>query len=140
MDCNTIMEDLKDQLGAYIKSSRSPCESDVAEIKRGIHGHNDIINRPFIGITIEKDRLKKAGMGNDVRGLTIILYCYMDNRSPGNYDDMFQMVTDLNYFLKYNFSHCDNTTVTDLTPIEGGVTSSMNYFDLGLEIIYQTNI
>ena len=38
---NTILAALKDEIIEYIKSTRSPYTSDIAEVRRGIHGHDE---------------------------------------------------------------------------------------------------
>ena len=143
MDSNTIMDSLKDELDT-IQSSTSPYKSDIAEIMRGIHGHTDTVNRPFIGIAVERDEVDQGTF--DTTGLDsiwrvhILLYCYMKPSLLGNYDDMYQLITDLKYFFKYNWSHASNTFVKSVSPVEGGVTVDINYFDMMVEVIYQENI
>ena len=138
MDSNTIMTVLKDEIIDYIKSSRSPYTSDVSEVLRGVHGPDDIVNRPFIGITIEKDILREeVCTGKSLWEVRVILYCYMEPSVLGNYDNMYQMKDDIKYFLKNDFSHSTNTTIMEFTPIEGGSQNSVNYFDLLFKIIYQ---
>lgn len=138
MDSNTIMDALKDEIIEYVKSSRSPYTSDVAEVLRGVHGPDDVANRPLIGITIEKDKLREeVCTGKSLWEVSVILYCYMSPSLLGNYDDMYQMKKDIIYFLKNDFSHSNNTTVMEFNPVEGGVSSSVNYFDIIFRVIYQ---
>lgn len=140
MDSNIIMEALKDEIIEYIKSSRSPYTSDIAEVLRGVHGPDDVVNRPFIGITITDDPLKEVvHSGNNICEVKIMLYCYMEPGQLGDYSDLHQMKNDIRYFLKYDFSHNSNTTVTNFSPIEGG-TNSVHYFDLVFKVLYQENI
>lgn len=141
MDSNTIMDALKDEIIEHIKSSRSPYTSDIAEVLRGVHGPDDVVNRPLIGITIEKDSIvQHAVSGNNMAEVKVILYCYMDPDGLGEYDKLHQMKKDIRYFLKYDFSHRDNTTVDVFTPGELGSNSSIHYFDLCFRILYQENI
>lgn len=144
MDCNIILGDMKNEIESYIKSSREPCKSDVSQVMRGIHGHTSISNRPFIGLAIESDDIDQGTfdvIGSDnIRKVKVLLYCYMEPAHLGNYDDMYQMVADLKYFFKYNFSSAPNTSVGRFAPIEAGIDSSVTYFDMKISVIYQENI
>jgi len=140
MDINTVMDNLKDEIVEHIKSSRSPYKSDIAEVMRGIHGHTDVVNRPFIGLAIENAEPKQRMMGDNAWEVRVLLYCYMDPSTLGNYDDMYQLVEDLRYFLVNDFSHKSRTDVVGFRPIEGGTTVNINYFELVFTIFYQEDI
>lgn len=139
---NTILAALKDDMIEYIKSSRSPYTSDIAEVKRGIHGHDEVVNKPFIGIALESDSVYQETfdtIGTDeVRTLRVYIYCFIDT-SLDDYDYLYTMIDDVEYFMKYDFTYKSNTYVKDINIIEGGVSTSASFFDMYIEILYQIN-
>lgn len=137
---NTILEQLKDDLQDYVKSSRSPYKSDIAEVKRGIYNFDMIVNKPCVCFSLETDEVDEelfAEVGTDqVRILKVYLYGYMDSDGLGNYDDLHQLVYDIEYFIKYNFTYNNRTYVKDIGIIEGGASAPCSFFDMYLEIQY----
>ena len=137
---NTILAALKDGMVDYIKSSRSPYNSDIAEIRRGIHGHDEVVNKPFIGLALENDGVDQEifdDVGTDqMRRMRVYIYCFM-NSSFSNYDDLHAIIDDVEYFLKYDFTYKKKTYVKDINVIEGGVSAPTSFFDMYIEILYQ---
>ena len=140
---NTTLKTLKDDMIDHIKSSRDPYTSDIAEIKRGIHGYTDIVNKPFIGISMESDKVDQeifASSGTDqIRRMRIYIYCFME-KSFDNYTELYQLIDDVEYFMKYDFTYKDNTYIKDINVMEGGVSATVSFFDMYIEIQYQSNI
>ena len=138
---DTILTALKDDIIDYIKSSRSPYTSDIAEVRRGIHGHTDIVNKPFIGISMESESVKQElfdVIGTDqIRVMKVYVYAY--THISDDYAELHQLLDDLEYFLKHDFTYRDTTYVKDIHIIEGGINSSVGFLDLYLEIQYQSN-
>lgn len=139
---DTILTALKDDMTDYIKSSRDPYTSDIAEVRRGIHGHTDVVNKPFVGISLESDSVDQEifdSTGTDqVRRMKVYIYAYTHISS--DYTEIHQLISDLEYFLKYNFTYKSNTYVKDINIIEGGISAPIGFFDMYIEIQYQSNI
>ena len=139
---NTILAALKDDMIEYIKSSRSPYTSDIAEVKRGIHGHDEVVNKPFIGIALESDSVDQGTfdtIGTDsVRMMRVYVYCFM-NTSLNDYTKLYTLIDDIEYFMKYDYTYKSNTYVRDINIIEGGVSAPASFFDMYIEILYQIN-
>ena len=144
MDCNSILTSLKTEIETEIQPGVDPYKSSIAKVMRGIHGHDAELERPFIGIAMDKTEVDEEMFdttGTDsIWRMSVIVYCYMYPMPLGNYDDMYQLAADLKYFFKYHFSHKGNTFVKRLSPIESGVEGSVTYFDMEIEILYQENI
>ena len=56
-----------------------------------------------------------------------------------NYDNLHQLVTDVEYFLDNDFTYHSNTYVGDVGTIEGGASASCSFFDIKVKIIYEKN-
>ena len=140
---NTILTVLKDEITEYIKSTRSPYTSDIAEVRRGIHGHDEVVNKPFVGVAFENDNVDEEifdTTGTDqIRRMRVYIYCFMSAKFD-NYDDLHAIIDDMEYFLKYDFTYKSNTYVKDINAIEGGVSAPTSFFDMYIEILYQVNI
>ena len=136
---NTILKTLKNDMIKCIHSGKSPYTSDISEVKRGIHGYEDVVNRPFVGIAMEKEIKGDeafATLGADqTREMPVYLYCYMESDGLGNYDDMHQLIEDIEYFLKYDFSYKENVSIEAIDFLEGGVTAPTVFFSMDLVII-----
>lgn len=139
---NTILAALKDDMIEYIKSSRSPYISDIAEIRRGVHGYDEVANKPFLGASLESDDVDQEifdSTGTDqVRRMRVYIYCFMEV-SLDDYDKLYAMLDDVEYFMKYDFTYKSNTYIKDINVIEGGVSAPASFFDMYIEILYQIN-
>lgn len=139
-----VVINLIDELENHIKSNRDPYKSDVAEVREGVHGHKDIINKPFLGVHIivddvDTNTLETTGTDAIRRGM-IKIYCYMVGTSLNDYSNINQMYKDLRYFLKYDFSYRDYTWVKGYTPLKNGINVPVDYFELDIEVLYQEEI
>ena len=139
---NTILAALKDGMIEHIRSTNSPYTSYIAKVERGIHGHDEVVNKPFIGVALEKDSVDQEifeDTGTDqVRRMRVYIYCFMDPAFD-DYDDLYAIIDDVEYFLKYDFTYKSNTYVKDINAIEGGVSAPTSFFDMYIEILYQIN-
>ena len=140
MDRDTILTALKDDISTYIQSSNTNYTSDIGEVRRGVHGIDDVVNRPFVGISMESDDVNQEifdSTGTDqIRVMIVYLYCYMNTDGLGNYDEVHNLLSDIEYFMKYDYTYKSNTYVKKIGMIEGGVRSPIAFFDMYIEIVY----
>lgn len=135
---NDVLNDIRDEMVDYIKSSRSPYTSDIAQIIRGAHGIKQAVNKPYVGIYITDDvPLKKILGGNDIWIVTTELYCYMDPEAVGVYDDLHKLKDNIIYFLITDCSHRTNIDILKAPPIEGGIITTVNYFTIDFTVMYE---
>ena len=145
---NQLKEDLEDKL--HSSNPDGNYTSDIAEVKRGIHYHGDVVNRPFIGFALDGDELSEevftstdtisSGPGNDQwRTLVVRLYGYV-NVSLTDYEELHTLIRDVEYFLKYDFTYNNYTTIGSVRVIEGGVNYPVSYFDVDLQIQYMNDL
>ena len=135
---NDVLNTIKNEMSDYIKSSRTPYNSDISKIVRGAHGIKQAVNKPYVGVYIDNDEVFKRILGcNDIWMVTTKIYCYMNPEAEGVYDKLHQMKDDIIYFLTNDCSHRSNTDIIKFTPIEGGVITTVNYFELLFTIKYE---
>ena len=138
MNSNTVLNNVRDEMTAYIKSSRSPYQSDIAQVIRGAHSVKQAVNKPYVGIHMINDTPYKIIMGcNDLWEVIADIYCYMDPEIVGVYDELHQMKDDIIYFLTNDCSHRDNLIVNGFSPVESGVVTVVNYFALSFTVRYE---
>ena len=147
---NDILTLLQSEIEDTIESANVNYSSDIAEVKRGIHYHNDTVNRPFIGISLDTDELLEetftdestiggSSGNNQWRQLVVKVYCFM-SVSLSDYDAVHTMIKDLEYFLKYDFTHNNYTTIGNVRIIEGGISYPVSYFDIDVQIQYMSDM
>ena len=141
MDRDTILTALKDDISTYIQSSNTNYTSDIGEVRRGIHGHTEIVNRPFIGISMESDDVDQEifeDTGTDqIRIITIYIYSYSNTDGIDDYTTMYDLIKDLEYCLKYDFTYKSKTYIGKIGIVEGGVSNPLAFFDMYITIQYQ---
>ena len=142
-DRNTVLNQLKDDIEKYVKPSVSPYKTSIAEVKRGIYKFDTIVNKPCVCFSMEDDKVEhemfdSAG-SNQVRFLNIYLYGYLDNDEMNKYDNIHQLVTDMEYFLDNNFTYSSNTYIGDVGVIEGGASAPVSFFDMTVMVVYEKN-
>lgn len=144
MNRNEILEAIKDDIIKYVKPSVSPYKSNIAEVKRGGHSQDEVVNRPFIGIAMDSETLEEEEFDTFAAAqkmlMPVYVYCYIDTNGYGNYDDMHQLIRDLEYFFKYDYSYKGYTSIKRITPIEAGVNAPSAFFSFELEIKYDNDI
>lgn len=139
MNRNTIVETLKTDMVKYVHSGRSPYTSDISEVKRGLYSPESVVLKPFIGISIESDINYQEVAGNNIRKAVIYIYCYMDSNLD-NYDKIHQMLDDVEYFLKYDYTYKDGTYMNNIGIVEGGLNVPCAFFDMYIDVIYQQDL
>ena len=144
MNRETIIDDLKDDIEQYIQSNMDNCDSDISEVRQGDHQPDEIASRPFVGILLLKDGVVDETFevigANQRRELSIQVYGYLNSDGLGDYSVLFQLLTDLEYFFKYNFTHKSNTKVEDITPYMNGTSVPLAVFDIYIKISYEVDL
>lgn len=140
---NDILIVLKDDLEKRIKLSISPYKTSISEVKRGRYYWKDIVNKPCICFAIDSNPVEEevhATMQttNQVRGINLDVYCYMENDEVNEYKNIHNFIKDIKYFFKHDFTYRVNTQVGDVNNImEGGSALSGSYFEMEVQIIYK---
>jgi hypothetical protein len=142
-----ILDQVKEQLEDKLHSSdpNGYYTSDIAEVRRGDHHFEDMVNRPALGVQLVLDELDEevfASTGNDqVRFLQTNVYGYVDV-SMEDYDDLHTLVRDVEYFFKYDFSDSSvlEVLVGNIDTLEGGVRYPVSYFNMELQIKYMNRL
>lgn len=135
MNRNTILNKIVEEIQDNI---------DIAEVKRGAQAVGDIVNRPFIGVTMGPEIIDKEDFESFAAKqrmlMKIYLYCYMDTDDTGNYDKMHILMKDLEFFFKYTFSYKDYVVMNKIDPYEAGVSAPAKMFIVDLEAKYENEI
>ena len=140
---NDILTALKNDIEDYIKSSRSPYKSDVAEVKRGWHKRETIVNFPCVCFTLDpsaSDIVEEELFDSQIRMLIIYLYTYTDTDGYGDHSNIHQLIHDIEYFLNNDFSYKDNTYIKDIVIVEGGITEPNSSGDMYINIRYEQKL
>ena len=136
---NTILNKLKTDMEDYIKSSRG-YETDPVEVIRGIQMFEDISMKPAICFWCFRDESEGQFAGNDRRILYIYIYGYADTDGYGDVDDVYDLASDVEYFLHNDFTYENDTFVGNITIYEGGAQDPASMFELEIKIKYKQTI
>ena len=133
---NDILETLKQDIEDHISSAQG-YYIDVAEVKRGIHKWQDMINKPAIAFWNYKDE-SEGDFGDDgARWLYIYLYGYTETDGMGNVDNIHKLAQSVEKFLFSSHStYADETEIRDFIIYEGGVQDPSAQFRLEIRIAY----
>ena len=136
---NDILEALKDDL-SKVTPGDTNYTSYIAEVKRGYYGWSDAVNKPLVCINLLSDTVEEEYIGTQTRQLNIFLYCFMDSDGINKYDKIHTLIRDIEYLLKHDFSHKENTFVKKIGLIEGGVSAPYSYFEMDIEVLYNQEL
>lgn len=134
----TVLDTLKGWLEAITVANGY--QSNVAEVKRGIHLFDEMVNRP--AICIWNDKGPKIDLPGEQceRKLHIWLWGYVDVQ-PGSYDPLDALVSDVEECLNTSQDNWPTEVievdVLDTTYYEGGASDSVGIFEMEVLIDYQ---
>lgn len=139
-DRDIILEAMKDEL-KEIQPGNTNYTSSIAEVKRGYYGWSDAINKPLVCVVMLTDDVDIDYIpSGQIRRMYTLVYGFMDSDHINNYDKVHSLVRDIEYWLKYDFSHKSNTFVKKISIVEGGVASPYSYFEINTEIVYNQEL
>lgn len=135
----TIMKAMKTLLEGVTVANGHPIT--VNEVKRGIHGPDDIPNRPAVGFTgTDSSRIEFAQGGRSWRDLTIMVYGYVDcDAAAGVYDNLDDLIQGIEQRLMTpaSWAYQEWTNIMGMTTIEAGAHDMVSYFDMEVVVSYQ---
>ena len=113
----------------------------VAEVRRGIHFEDDMLNRPCLGFANTKIERKEHAFAQSGRELNVLIYGYVDvePHSASGYDpldDLMQAV-ETRLMTGSAWSYWEFTDIRNFTIYEGGAHDKLGYFDMEVIIEYQ---
>ena len=139
-DRNDILEALKTEL-KEIQPGDANYTSSIAEVKRGYYGWSDAVNKPMVCIVLLTDDVEEETFSSgQIRRMHTLVYGFMDSDHINNYDKVHALVRDIEYWLKNDFSHANNTYVKKISIVEGGVSAPYSYFEIAIEVVYNQSL
>jgi len=118
-------------------------QTNVREVRRGIHDLDDMPNRPALCIWNDKgpaEELVKGAAGVNNRTLHCWIWGYVDV-DPGDYDNLDALVADVEQRINTSDgawpSNMLNITIMDSTYYEGGVSDAVGIFEMEIELVYR---
>jgi len=117
-------------------------EIKIFKIKRGEYHWKSVNNWPFVGIALQSDDIEERFHGgNETHTMDVRVYGQAKSDGIDNHDKIHALTRDVEYWLKHDFSHSENTFVGKITMREGGdITEDRGFFSIAVQIRYTQSL
>ena len=140
---NDILNQLKTDIVANVKSSSDHYSSDISKVKRGIFKWDVITDFPCVCFSLDNDTVDEDMFAENgtsqVRNLDVYLYMYCEATELEYNSELHQLVDDLEYFFNNDFTYKDYTYIETIGFIEGGISTNCSFADMRIKIKYIKN-
>lgn len=133
-----IIEQLKQDFEDNVKSANN-YNSDPATIVIGVLDPQEFVQLPGVGFWIIEDVVDDDIMDNDIlRTLNMIAYCYVDSDGYNVYDDLYNLIGDIEKFLySSDFTYSSKTLLGNVLVSYGGTNEQVGTAVLNFSITYE---